>query len=159
MRCRSLLNWSGSHLLHFLGPTVQQAPHVGVEMAGLASLGPVFGVAGVPADVFKNPYQGDLFGTGGTYMEGCVARYMHVLDSCCLFILIGTWTERVDGKCSTSVSPCAFHTVSRGFPPGKYGGLAIDERPRKSRRITPLVVISPLRSSMVATGRVTFAKT
>lgn len=51
-------------------PTVQEAPHVGAEMAGLASLGPVFGVAGVPADVFKMPYQGDLFGTGGTYMEG-----------------------------------------------------------------------------------------
>lgn len=39
-------------------------------MTGLTSLEPVFGAAGVPADVFKVPYQGDLFGTGGNYMEG-----------------------------------------------------------------------------------------
>lgn len=53
-----------------MDPTLKAAPLVGVEMVGLASLGPVFGVAGVPSDVFKMPYQGDLFGTGGTYMEG-----------------------------------------------------------------------------------------
>lgn len=53
-----------------MDPIVKETPHIGVEMAGLASLGPVFGAAGVPADVFKMTYQGDLFGTGGTYMEG-----------------------------------------------------------------------------------------
>lgn len=49
---------------------MQEAPLVSAEMTGLASLGPVFEVASVPGDVFKMPYQGDLFGTGGTYMEG-----------------------------------------------------------------------------------------
>ena len=53
-----------------MGSSMKDVPHVDTEIAGLAPLGPVFGVAGVPADVFKMPYQGDLFGTGGTYMEG-----------------------------------------------------------------------------------------
>lgn len=48
----------------------KEASLVSVEMAGLNSLGQVLGVAGVPVDVFKMPYEGDLFGTGGTYMEG-----------------------------------------------------------------------------------------
>lgn len=69
MRC-GLFDCSVWYFLSVMDRTVQEAPHVGVEMAGLAALGPVFGVAGVPADVFKMPYQGDLFGTGGTYMEG-----------------------------------------------------------------------------------------
>ena len=56
--------------LHELYPNSKEVPDVGVELAGLASLGPVFGAAGVPTDVFKVPYTGDLFGTGGTYMEG-----------------------------------------------------------------------------------------
>ena len=41
-----------------------------VENSGVPSPGPIFGAAGVPTDVFKLPYQGDLFGTGGSYMEG-----------------------------------------------------------------------------------------
>lgn len=51
-------------------PRAKEAPLVGVDMAGPSPPGQVFGVAGVPADVFKMPYEGDLFGTGGTYMEG-----------------------------------------------------------------------------------------
>ena len=50
--------------------SVQEVPPVNVELAGAAAPGPLYGAAGVPTDVFKMPYQGDLFGTGGSYMEG-----------------------------------------------------------------------------------------
>lgn len=50
----------------------QEVPLLPVDIGGPVSTppGPVYGAAGVPPDVFKTAYRGDLFGTGGDYMGG-----------------------------------------------------------------------------------------
>lgn len=53
---------------------VQEVPILPIDLslvgASVTSPRPVYRVAGVPSDVFKTAYGGDLFGTGGNYMGG-----------------------------------------------------------------------------------------